>query len=245
LKLSLFNWVWAIVLPLVGVAVLGTLFATLPYDNVVWLKSEQGPVEHLTAVVFLLIGGFGLYLFWRARHVAAWWARAFYLAMALGGFLMAGEETSYGQHIVGWNSPQWFEENSKQQETNLHNLYNDRPAKLLRRFAEIGFPAVLIIGPLVFLALGSYARKDWPYWLLPKGELILWLVIAALARPLTDMRDHGWSERYTREVSEVAELYWSIAIFLWVLVLLRRINERRREAMPGTPETDDATNAPT
>lgn len=242
MKLHRFEWVCAIILPLLGVLVLGILFAKLPYDTVHWMKSEQGPIEHLTALVFLAIGFVGLYLAWRSRGVAAWWAVTFYVLFALGGFFMAGEETSYGQHLVGWESPEWFEENSKQQETNLHNLYGDRPAKLMRRFAEIGFPAVLIVAPLVFLALGSYKRKDWPYWLLPKGELILWLVIAALARPLTDMRDHGWSERFTREVSEVAELYWSIALFLWVIVLLRRVNARIQEvkATPAEPEAENA-----
>ena len=37
-------------------------------------------------------------------------------------FMAAGEEISWGQRIFGWESSEFFLENNKQDETNLHNL---------------------------------------------------------------------------------------------------------------------------
>lgn len=41
---------------------------------------------------------------------------------ALLFFMAAGEEISWGQRIVGWESGEFFQQNNKQYETNLHNL---------------------------------------------------------------------------------------------------------------------------
>ena len=91
-------------------------FFTLVY------AAEDGPVEYGTAL-FLLIAAFIL-----ARHALAMNAtgrrRAAALTLFYGllFFLAAGEEVSWGQRIFGWESGEFFQENNKQDETNLHNL---------------------------------------------------------------------------------------------------------------------------
>ncbi len=47
------------------------------------------------------------------------------LLLAAGLFLMAMEEISWGQRIIGWESPAYFQDNNDQSETNLHNFFND------------------------------------------------------------------------------------------------------------------------
>ncbi len=42
---------------------------------------------------------------------------------ALGSLYIAGEEMSWGQHFFHWNTPEYWAEVNRQQETNLHNTY--------------------------------------------------------------------------------------------------------------------------
>ena len=52
-----------------------------------------------------------------SRRTVALWA-----LFALGCFLIAGEEISWGQRIFGWGTPEALEAANSQDETNLHNL---------------------------------------------------------------------------------------------------------------------------
>ncbi len=42
---------------------------------------------------------------------------------ALSSLYIAGEEMSWGQHFFHWNTPDYWAEVNRQQETNLHNTY--------------------------------------------------------------------------------------------------------------------------
>ncbi|MEX1235676.1 MAG: hypothetical protein WEB56_11900 [Roseovarius sp.] len=83
---------------------------------------EDGPVEYGTAVLLLVASGV------MAGHALSLWRqgrRGAALLTALYGllfFFAAGEEISWGQRIIGWDSGEFFLENNKQDETNLHNL---------------------------------------------------------------------------------------------------------------------------
>lgn len=84
--------------------------------------AEDGPVEYATALFLLIASGV------LARHVVSLWRKgrrgaalltAFY---ALLFFMAAGEEVSWGQRLIGWDSGEFFQQHNKQSETNLHNL---------------------------------------------------------------------------------------------------------------------------
>lgn len=83
---------------------------------------EDGPVEYATAFGLL----FCCFAF--ASHAVSLRRRAMTLAAICTGvyallfFLGTGEEISWGQRIFGWESGDFFMENNKQFETNLHNL---------------------------------------------------------------------------------------------------------------------------
>ena len=63
-----------------------------------------------------------------ARHALSLWRRGQHGAAALTAvyalifFMAAGEEVSWGQRIIGWESGEFFLQHNKQEETNLHNL---------------------------------------------------------------------------------------------------------------------------
>lgn len=98
----------------------------LAYANPVFFwevfAAEDGPVEYATAL-FLLVACVVL-----AAHAASLWvqgrrgAAILTVFYALLFFMAAGEEISWGQRIVGWESSEFFQQNNKQFETNLHNL---------------------------------------------------------------------------------------------------------------------------
>lgn len=83
---------------------------------------EDGLVEWVT-VLGLLLGAAVCF----SRLIKFWKRRSplFLLASALLGlalFFAAGEEISWGQRILGVQSPEYFKENNLQGETNFHNL---------------------------------------------------------------------------------------------------------------------------
>jgi len=108
--------------------IVATLVATVviyAWDRVFFtmvFAAEDGPVETATAlfllVASLVLGQHALALNAQGRRGAA----GLMLFYALLFFLAAGEEISWGQRIIGWESNEFFQENNKQDETNLHNI---------------------------------------------------------------------------------------------------------------------------
>ena len=80
------------------------------------------------------------------------------LFYALLFFLAAGEEISWGQRIIGWESGEFFQENNQQVETNVHNLvvFGSQLTKTL--FGPVLTAIILVY--LVVLPL-LYVRTDW------------------------------------------------------------------------------------
>lgn len=90
------------------------------YD--LYTAKEEGVIEWLT-VVFFLIAAF---IAWKIRSQKALphkkFSRPFCIFIILGCLFVAGEELSWGQHILGWGTPEFLAEINKQNETNLHNI---------------------------------------------------------------------------------------------------------------------------
>jgi len=83
---------------------------------------EDGVLENTTAVLFFVIGVICLMRLLRGRGI---FPRAFFVTNGIIVVLMffgAGEEISWGQRIFGIETNEFFAENNRQFETNLHNL---------------------------------------------------------------------------------------------------------------------------
>ena len=140
-----------------------TLVATVviyAWDRVFFtmvFAAEDGTVETGTAlfllVASLVLGKNAIALNAQGRRGVA----ALTLFYALLFFLAAGEEISWGQRIIGWESSEFFQENNKQDETNLHNLivFGTQLTKTL--FGPILTAVILVY--LVVLPL-LYVRTD-------------------------------------------------------------------------------------
>tara|TARA_B100000780_G_scaffold267771_1_gene225147 strand:+ start:634 stop:1299 length:666 start_codon:yes stop_codon:yes gene_type:complete len=130
------------------------ILGILPYEaktgfnKIIW--KESGLVEYLQ-VFFLLITIFFILLFIKKEYF-----KLKSLEKLLIFFYFLGvnyyffEEISWGQHIFGWQSSDFFLEINSQDETNIHNastLFNELPRNLLFVWCALTF---LWIGKISF-----------------------------------------------------------------------------------------------
>jgi hypothetical protein len=84
------------------------------------IAQEDGVIEWATFVAFVMAAG------WLAAVVRkispSWWYQGATLLLALFCLVVAGEEISWGQRVLGFKPPDVFLERNFQQEMNLHNV---------------------------------------------------------------------------------------------------------------------------
>ncbi|MEA2626936.1 MAG: hypothetical protein QOD06_2981 [Candidatus Binatota bacterium] len=173
------------------------------------VQSETGPVELGTAALFVAAASFAVAIAWRVPLPRP--CRIYYVLFASAALFVACEEVSWGQHLVGWRSPQWFAVHNKQDETNLHNLLGSKPSSWLRESAYVVFTGAFLVLPLVARKVpGSYAPGGWAYYLLPKLELAALIVLSLVITAPNKL--HG-IHRMGGALRELTELYqgWAAA----------------------------------
>ncbi|MEQ9261180.1 MAG: hypothetical protein RIG84_18995 [Roseovarius sp.] len=128
-------------------AILGLSVALHFWDPIFFTEGyayEDGPVEYGTALCLLASS---LLLLANAGALAGRGLRLAAVLTAIYGlvfFFGAGEEISWGQRIFGWESSDFFKQNNKQMETNLHNLVVGDQA-LSRTVFGKGLTAVVLL----------------------------------------------------------------------------------------------------
>ena len=147
-----------------------------------------------------------------------WYALLFF---ALAALYIAGEEHSWGQHFFNWNTPSYWADINRQQETNLHNTsawFNQRP-KLLFDIAM--FIGGLVI-PLIQLRTGPFQR---PLLALLTPSLVIApaAVIAAAFKIVDDLGKDVIGEALFTRPSEVVETFQYLYMLFYVIVLRRRL----------------------
>jgi len=213
------TWI-GLVLPILFCAAYGLALWLLSPPWLQWFHSEYGPIEIGTALAFLIIAALTAHLTLRLSGAPRLY-RAWFALFILGGLFMCLEEISYGQTFFHWESPRWFVEHSKQDETNLHNLFGDKPSSLLRRVAETGLPILGILLPLLFSRHPrGYQAGHFSHYLLPRWEMVAWVVLAALVTPLRRALEEG---RGTDRLGETKELLWAVSLLVYVVAMRWRL----------------------
>jgi hypothetical protein len=119
---------------------------------------EDGVVEYGTAI---LLAAAGVVLAVLAARNAGY-RKALLVVYAAAFVFAAGEEISWGQRIFGIESPEFFLENNRQQETNLHNLVVGED-----QLAKFWFGHLLTLVLLLYLVVLPilYPLAGWVRWL--------------------------------------------------------------------------------
>jgi hypothetical protein len=174
---------------LFALVVIGLILALYDARLFRMYTNEDGPIENLTVVA--LLGGAWV-CFRRARRLRHRRPTLFVAATVLLGVLYvgaAGEELSWGQHFVGFGTPEFFRQNNAQHETNLHNLVV-KDVKINR----LVFGTGLLIAVLLYCSVLPVGYRRWP-WLrrmadslavpVPQTRHIVWYGLLAFIASVT------------------------------------------------------------
>lgn len=181
------------------------------------LHSESGPHETLQAILAFTSCLFAAFLLFFVNWKTQKWVGYAVIVAMLGSFYIAGEEISWGQHILNWSTPEYWAHFNDQSETNLHNTsaWLDQKPRLL-----------LLIGIIVGGLLIPFLRLKKPH-LLPAAFVPLYpsslVVPTALGVVLPYFVQEVFEGLYGRgpfeRISEVQEvyMYYFVLIYLWDL----------------------------
>lgn len=107
--------------------VFGTLFVLASYFHhplFVLLLDEDGLLEWLQFALFCIATVSGMVITVRLARSGARFYAALFAMFTLAMFFCAGEEISWGQRVLGLETPESILESNKQKELNLHNVGN-------------------------------------------------------------------------------------------------------------------------
>lgn len=176
--------------------------------------NEGGVVETAHGLI-MMIGAVLAYLNLRQLKLKEHpWLGAWFGAALLGCIYIAGEEISWGQHIIGWSTPEYWQMINDQQETNLHNTSSwlDQKPRLM---LEIG----IIVGGLLLPLTLRFAPGRVPDWLkiiTPPNKMALCALIFLIIKIFDKVGDHTDFQFFKRP-SELTEFYlhYFIMLYLW------------------------------
>ena len=193
-----------------------------------YLESEQGLIELATAFFAFLAGVLALRAARLARQELPPRQWAWFALVALGCFYIGGEELSWGQQLLHWQTPAAIDALNRQHETNLHNMsswFNEKP----RILVELGVLVGGVLMPLRRLLRRQplLRQQGFAYWLWPPSELLLTGLLAVLVlvpkryqlvmgEPMLPV-NMRWSE--------LQEYYFALFLWLYAWSLLTRLRQ--------------------
>lgn len=178
---------------------------------------------------FVAVSGFGVALklafrpFVRSRSLLF----AFVCLAALGCFYIAGEEHSWGQHFFHWQTPEYWAELNRQQETNLHNtmhLFGKKPRALL----EFGILVGGLILPLLAVFYPAIRTNRWSLFI-PPDAIVPIALGAVLFKATGALQKTFQVPSLVMRPSEATEIFLYLFLLFFLIMLTRRIAELERE----------------
>ena len=171
-----------------------------------WLMGERGVIELATVLLLVPAMALGAFAVYRSRGLE----RAWLLALTLTCLYFGGEEISWGQHLVGWETPAALQAVNDQQETNLHNISSwlDQKPRLLLELWVLG---------LAIAALSTRFRNAWGRY------AFIWsdrrLAVAAILALLVRLPERlaSWPPHpFDFRLAELQELMFAVVLLLYL-----------------------------
>jgi hypothetical protein len=150
-------------------AVINTFFP-IPY-----FYEELGIIENLTVIFLLMAVGFlvfGVRNF-KSRGLLD---QILWVMLVVGSVYFAGEEISWGQHFLGFETPESYKATNYQNELNLHNT-EGIVGDLLNRIPRNILTAGIFLGGIIF----PFCKPRLPKWMrryIPGKAIVLLSVLA-------------------------------------------------------------------
>ena len=191
------------------------------------MDGELGIVENLTVLLLLAAMVGSIVLIRKYRNEFKLPPKAFLIIFSLGCLYFAGEEASWGQHWVGWETGQYFAEINDQNETNFHNTskYLDRvPKGIVSLAVFLGGLAI----PLYLRRTNKVIDQGKPlWWLFPTWVCVPTSIVAVAATWPSKIERATDSVFYFDGAQEMKELYIAYFFLLYIVSLGRRLQQYR------------------
>lgn len=220
--------VWGWLPPLLAIIVVSAkILSPAFYQRFIF--GEQGLTEQLTALTALLAVYLGVRVVLLARQQLPI-LEVLWLGLAtLGCVYLAGEEVSWGQQLVHWQTPDTFAVINHQHESNLHNMsswLNQKPRIVLELWVLVGGIVLPVWRSLTNKALRPVAGFAYWFWpgreCLPMALLAIFILFPKRYRQLLELPgllvEVHWSE--------LQEYYFALFLALYLAVILRRLQCR-------------------
>ena len=196
------------------------------------LCAEDGVIENLTALLYFAASAlfvFGAVVL-RGRNVWLW-------GLALMCFLVAGEEISWGQRIIGVQTPEALRERNVQGEMNLHNIEGVHGS--VRKLALLVILGICFVVPLADRFVPPIRRllervRMPVYPLAATGIAALAILLMAVPRLLG---------RVLFTIDELGEVYLSIGFLAFAASAVAQA--RRWRAGGGSTDSEAAARGAT
>ena len=152
----------------VAAAAVGVVLLTRYGDEPTLLAAatrEGGPFETLSVVALLALAVWSLVRSRRAGQMSM--PRRLLIAVGLLALLGALEELSWGQHLVGFDTPGILRHINAQGESNLHNLID---SQIFSALVHVPVYLLFVFPPLVLAVIPGAAAR-WPLSRVPESWL--------------------------------------------------------------------------
>ena len=185
------------------------------------LHSEGGPHETLQFIVIAIAFFTAIFTLIKIKGENLW-LTAWVGIAALASFYVAGEEVSWGQHIFDWGTPEFWSGVNDQNETNLHNTSSwlDQKPRLI-------LLAGVIVGGLMIPALAKFKPQALPekFKIIYPPAILSVTAAFALGIKIIDKIQDGLDENLFTRAAEIEELYLYYFVMLYLMVLLKSVNQ--------------------
>ncbi|MEM6811396.1 MAG: hypothetical protein AAF549_02905 [Pseudomonadota bacterium] len=216
-------WLWIPIFVFLGQVVAKL---TLPYSEVSSLYNENGLFEILQ--FFTLVAAIIVCLVYLAKEsrinsgILSGW---FVLAM-ICCIYVAGEEVSWGQHIIGWATPEEWAQYNDQNETNIHNTsswFDQKPRLLLLIGICFGSLIMPYLSFIKNMPRDQFLSQVTP----PKISFVIALIILVphLVEKILETYQLTFFSRY----SEIQETYMFYFVFVYLLNLRLNLKQAKKD----------------
>ena len=213
-------WLWV---PMVVTIAIVAVFRTNEAFYRAWVLPEGFGALELSQFIFAA-AGFGIAVKLLLRpYVKGWPLLKVAVALfAVACFYIAGEEHSWGQHFFHWQTPEYWSEINRQQETNLHNTFeaaNHLPQLMLEIGIWIGGIAMPLwqrfVGPFRHALLKLFA---------PSAVLMPTALAAAVFKIAKKIGNDDAALDLVTRPSEAMETFFYLFILYYLIIFSRRIS---------------------
>ncbi|MDA0820930.1 MAG: hypothetical protein O3C28_00720 [Proteobacteria bacterium] len=191
-----------------------------------WIESEAGFVENATVLLLLPAAYFAFVVALRCYRRFGPMLCVWFICVAGLCFGFAGEEVSWGQHWLGWQSSEFFIEHNRQGETNLHNI-NIHFGRVVKSILTLA----IIIGGIIMPCRQVKSARSHGFWATATPTLVcvpaaIFVFGIRLVERFKTWFDLEWGFLAVN-LKESQELYIAIFLFLYTWSAYRRFATNR------------------